>query len=126
MAKNFFLEINNGAIRSYKGSYEDYVEHMQRRLAEDSPFQAEPEKAKKTSSWKERKEKKAAARKLSKQIQDLDKQLVLYQKKKTELEEFLSQDTRWSRENHEQHKDLIKQIKETEDEWLSLQQKKEG
>ena len=124
------VEVNNGAVRRYPGSYEDYVYHLENSLKAElgqagatKPGTKEPP-AKSKSDYHLKKELESEKRKLAGRIKKVDAELVGYKKEHEAIHrDFMSDAMSWSREQHDRYEALGKLIEKSERLWLELTEK---
>ena len=119
------VEVNNGAVRRYPGTYEDYVYHLEKELQDEleelEPKSAQTPAAKPKSDYHQKKEMESEKRKLGTRIKKLEAELEAQKKERDAIhEEFMRDSMNWSRERHERHDELVKKIEANELLWLEL------
>jgi len=121
------IEVNNGAVRRYPGSYEEYVYHLEKTLRTelgqlDNPkteTKAPTEKPK--SDYHLKKEKESEKRKLASRIKKIEEELAAFKKEREAIhQDFMNDSMSWSRERHERYDALTKLIEAHEELWLEL------
>ncbi len=127
------VEVNNGAVRRYPGSYEDYVYHLENtlkmELGQDQGLSsgAQTSAAKPKSDYHLKKEIESEKRKLQSRIKKVDVELASYKKEHESIHKhFMSDSMSWSRERHERYEELTKLIETHERLWLELTDKLEA
>ena len=132
MVATQIVEVNNGAVIHYPGSYADYVYRMEnqvrRELETENGAGAEPApKVKAPSDYHLRKQRESAKRKLAGQIKRSEEQQAAYRKEKESLEsEMAANPALWSRELTDRCTTLAALIHEEERRWLARTEELEG
>src|SRR3989338_2905496 len=120
------VEVNNGAVIHYPGSYAEYVYRLETQVrqeleAEEGSREEPAPKAKGPSEYHLRKQRESAKRKLAGQIRRCEEQQAAYRQEKESLEAELAADpARWSRELTDRCAALAALIQEEERRWLQL------
>ncbi len=119
------VEVNDGMVRRYAGSYEDYVYHLEKRLREelDKNGTAPPTGSfpKKKSDYHLKKESEAEKRKLASRVKKSEMQIESYKKEYDAIhKEFMRDPASWSRERNERYEKLARLIEHEEKAWLEL------
>lgn len=136
MIADQIIEVKDGAVRKYPGTYEDYVYSLEIKHSDDPTMHAQPEETKQPAveTAKQATESKDTAESDSKQeirkkmtavkiqANKAESRLERLQKDKQKLEE---DSFNFSPEKINKLKMLESQIKETEEEWMELSQKLE-
>ena len=124
------VEVNNGAVRRYPGSYEDYVYSMENSLRAELKENTVPRAGSKIpatnskSDYHLKKELEAERRKLSNQVKKVDTELALYKNEHEAIHrDFMNDSMSWSRERHDRYEQLGKLIEKNEHLWLELTEK---
>ncbi len=131
MVATQIIEVANGAVMHYPGSYADYVYRLENQVrkeleAEDGAVEPAP-KAKATSDYHLRKQRESAKRKLAGQIKRSEEQQAAYRKEKEALEsEMASEPTKWSRELTDRCTQLALLLHEEERRWIQLTEQLES
>ena len=127
------VEVNNGAVRRYPGSYEDYVYHLESALREElgqsdnTKSQGRTPAGKRKSDYHLKKEQESEKRKLATRIKKVDAELAAYKKEHESIhKDFMNDSMSWSRERHDRYEALGKLIETTEHLWLELTEKLEA
>lgn len=127
------VEVNNGAVRRYPGSYEDYVYHLENTLrtelgqTEGTRSPTGKPAAKPKSDYHLKKEMDSEKRKLAARIKKVDTELTVYKKEHQSIHQhFMSDSMSWSRERHERYEALTILIEAHEHLWLELTDKLES
>ncbi len=119
------VEVNNGAVKNYMGSYEDYVYQLELNIQQDLKQGAEgSQKTKKKgkSSYQLKKELKTERVKLKALIRKCEETLKLLREEYS----LISRDqSAWTHEQNERYEELKTLIAAEEDQWLSLHEKQE-
>ncbi|MBI4432565.1 MAG: ABC-F family ATP-binding cassette domain-containing protein [Candidatus Omnitrophica bacterium] len=139
LVANQIIEVNNGSVLRYPGTYEDYVYHLANRLhhevhpelPEDPEETVELEKngqaavsEAKVSDYEKRKELQAERRKLSGQLKKAEKLLDEYKDEKEITEKDFSEvPDSWSPLRGKRLAFLIEAIEKAEKNWLELSEK---
>src|SRR3989338_3210825 len=120
------VEVNNGAVIHYPGSYAEYVYRLETQVrqeleAEEGSREEPAPKAKGPSEYHLRNQRESAKRKLAGQIRRWEEQQAAYRQEKESLEAELAADpARWSRELTDRCAALAALIQEEERRWLQL------
>jgi len=120
------VEVNNGAVRRYPGSYEDYVYHLENTLkAELGQVEAPKAGAEPTiktrADYHLKKEIQIEKRKLTTRIKKVDAELAAYKKEHQVIHrDFMNDSMSWSRERHQRYEELGRLIEKNEHLWLEL------
>ena len=117
------LEVKDGGVRRYVGSYEDYIYHLERmideRIKEEIPI-VNQEKMEKNDDKKQRFEKikieKKKLKKIESEIELLEKEKIRLNRKQTKNHE------NFSKEDYEIFGKVVQQIQVKENEWLQIQE----
>jgi ATP-binding cassette subfamily F protein 3 len=132
MVATQIVEVNNGAVVHYPGSYADYVYRMEKQVRQEletedgdgleaAPTTREP------SQYHVRKQRESARRKLAGQIKRCEEQQAAYRKEKDSLEtEMAANPSTWSRERTDRCTELATLIQEEERRWIDLNEQMEG
>lgn len=127
------VEVNNGSVRRYPGSYEDYVYHLESTLREelgrtDSANTSEAKSSvKPKSDYHLKKESESEKRKLASRIKKVDAELAAYKKEHEAIhQDFMNDSMSWSQARHERYEELAKQIASREHLWLELTEQLEA
>jgi len=125
------VEVKNGAVASYPGSYADYVYRLEKQVrqeleAEDGAGGAPAPKVKPPSDYHLRKQRESAKRKLDGQIKRSEEQQAAYRKEKASLEsEMAANPAMWNRELTDRCTALAALIQEEERRWIQLNEQLE-
>lgn len=130
------LEVKNGRILHYPGSYEDYVYHLE-QVARGEESESGPEiltdplakpesvsekKPEETPESLKRGEMQAEMRKIKKAMEKAESRMRHHTEERTKmLEEMAKNPMHYSKERNLRLKELQIQIEKSEDEWCSLQ-----
>lgn len=118
------VEVKNGAVRRYPGSYEDYVYHLEGQLQAELKEDEPPTKPK--SDYHLKKELASEKRKLAARISKVDVELAAYKKEHEAIhQEFMNDSMSWTRGRHDRYETLNKLIESHEHLWLELTEKLE-
>ncbi len=124
------VEVNNGMVRRYPGSYEDYVYHLEKTLKmelgqlESPKTQTENPAAKLKSDYHLKKEMESEKRKLNSRLRKIEVEISSYKKEREAIgQDFMNDSMSWSREHHERYDALAKLIEVNEQLWLELTSK---
>jgi len=133
MVATQIVEVKNGAVIHYPGSYADYVYRLEHQVRQELEAEgtagaaAAQTKAKTPSDYHLRKQRESAKRKLAGQIKRSEDQQAAYQKEKESLEsEMAANPTLWSRELTDRCAALAELLQEEERRWMALTQALEG
>jgi len=126
------VEVGNGSVRRYPGSYEDYVYHLETTLREELG-QTEAPKArsgepplKPRSDYHLKKERGSEKRKLNTRLKKIDEELTAFKKEHEAIHrDFMDDPHSWSRPRHERYEELTRLIAVHENTWLELTAKLE-
>jgi len=114
MVTDNIIEISNGQVRRHYHDYEDYVSKLEKRLVNASLDKVLPEERKNISDYDKNKETK-------KQIKSLESKLVKLEARREAIHQyFLDHTTNYDISKKDELNVLEKEIKELEEEWLSL------
>jgi len=118
------VEVKQGAVTRYPGSYADYVYHLEtqvhRELADDQES-PRASAAKAPSDYHLRKQRESARRKFAGQVKRSEERQAAYRKEQEALEAELAADgTRWTRELADHLTKLTHLINEEERSWIEL------
>ncbi|MGH7197249.1 MAG: ABC-F family ATP-binding cassette domain-containing protein [Candidatus Omnitrophota bacterium] len=121
------VEVNNGAVRRYPGSYEDYVYHLENSLraelveTQSAKNGAQKAAEKPKSDYHLKKELESEKRKLAGRIKKIETEIAAYKKEHEAIHEhFMSDQNAWSRESHTRYEELARLIDVQEHLWLEL------
>lgn len=121
------IEVKDGAVIHYPGSYADYVYRLENQVREELEAEdrdaapAAAAKPKAQSDYHAKKQRESAKRKLTTQIRKSEEQQAAWRKEKETLEAEMAADaTRWNRELSEHCVKLEKMIHEEEQRWVTL------
>ena len=122
------VEVNNGAVRRYPGSYEDYVYHLENTLREelsDTPKTAAAKPAEKpVSDYHLKKQQASEKRKLNSQIKKIETEMATQKAEHESIhQDFMKHHDHWSQERHQRYEELTKLIEANEKLWLELADK---
>jgi ATP-binding cassette subfamily F protein 3 len=131
MVATQIVEVKNGAVIHYSGSYADYVYKMENavrhELEEETGAGGTPAaKPKAPSAYHAKKERQSNRRKLAGQIKRSEEQQAAYRKEKELLELKLADPDGWNRELTERYETLARQLAEEEHRWVELNEQMEG
>ncbi|MFA6548174.1 MAG: ABC-F family ATP-binding cassette domain-containing protein [Candidatus Magasanikbacteria bacterium] len=117
------IEVKDGAVRRYVGTYEDYIYHLEQMIDEQEKEDTEIvdlEKTEKNNDKKQRFEKikieKKKLKKIEDEIYELEKEKTRLNRKQTKNPE------KFSKEDYELFGEIVKQIQTKEEEWLKIQE----
>lgn len=136
MVANNIIQVKDGIIDLYDGTYENYLYHLESALNLDGD-QAEPTKQKSSpknaaptankNRYKIKKELQSKRNKISKIAGKLESELETLQAERQEiLDLFMSDSTAYSRERNERLEELNSLIEEQEFDWLETQEELEN
>jgi len=132
MVATQIVEVKNGKVIHYPGSYADYVYRMENQVRQEleaesvAAAQATP-KAKPISDYHLRKQRASAKRKLAGQIKRSEEQQAVYRKEKETLEsEIAANPEMWNRELTDRCAQLEALIQEEERRWIQLSEQLDG
>ena len=132
MVATEIVEVKNGSVVRYPGSYADYVYHLESQVREELKAQdsgpAESKRAaKQPSDFKQRKQAEAAKRKIAGQIKRCEEQEQAYRKEKDDLEtEVAANAAAWTNQVSGRLAELQRLIVEEEKRWTQLNQELES
>ncbi len=132
MVATEIVEVKNGAVVRYPGSYADYVYHLESQVREELKAQesgpAEAKRAAKPpSDFKQRKQTEATRRKITGQIKRCEEQEQAYRKEKDDLEtEVAANAAAWTNQVSSRLAELQRLIVEEEKRWTQLNQELES
>ncbi len=119
------VEVAGGAVKSYPGTYADYVYRMENQVhkeLESSGSTNKKAKAKKVDEKKLRKQRDFAKRDIAKKLKRCEKQQEKHRKEVEELEAEMANDpSACTHANASRHESLAQLIKDEEERWLELQ-----
>ncbi len=117
------LEVKDGAVRRYAGTYEDYVYHLEQIIEEqieENIKNIDIEKTEKEDNKKQHLEKikteKKKLKNIEVEIEQLEKEKTRFNRKQVKDPE------KFSKEDYEIFGKVVKQIQEKEEEWLKIQE----
>ncbi len=123
------IEVQDGAVTRYPGSYEEYVYRMEKALIEElsEKEEAKATPAKKAPPAPDRKKEAAAERKQwSAKLKKTEAELEAFKKERDAIhEDFVADAAHWSRERQHRYDELCRKIAVHENTWLELTQKLE-
>ena len=120
------VEVHNGAVTRYAGSYADYVYHLEvnvrRELTADQRGVSDQARvAKAPSDYHLRKQQASARRKLAGQITRAEEQLNNYRKEQEALEDELAANpAAWTHALVQRIEALARLLREEEQRWIQL------
>lgn len=124
------VEVNNGAVRRYPGSYEDYVYHLESTLRDELGQSAGPAKDAETkggaapkpkSDWHLKKERESEKRKLGTRLKKCEAGLASYKEERDAIDaDFMAHHDSWSRERQDRRDELARLIESHEQAWLKM------
>ncbi|MBI2884555.1 MAG: ABC-F family ATP-binding cassette domain-containing protein [Candidatus Omnitrophica bacterium] len=126
MVATQIVEVKNGAVVHYPGSYAEYVYRLESQVrqeleAESGSGAAPTPKAKGPSDYHLRKQRESAKRKLAGQISRSEAQQAAYRKEKETLEsEMAANPALWSRELTDRCTELAMLLQTEERRWIEL------
>ena len=126
MVATEIIEVKDGSVIRYPGSYADYVYHLEHQVRKELTADQEggsqtPGIAKKPSDYHQRKQLASAQRKLAGQITRSEEQQRGYRQEKEQLEDELAADpAAWTRERAHRHEELTRLLQEEEHRWVEL------
>ena len=132
MVATEIVEVKNGAVVRYPGSYAEYVYHLEQavhdELVADQPDQENAERpAKGPSAYHARKQRESAKRKLAGLIRRCEEQQQTYRAEQAALEaEMAANPTQWRPELTTRFEDLARLLKEEERRWIQLTEELES
>ncbi len=131
MVASEIVEVKNGAVVRYPGSYADYVYRLERQVrqelevADEADTQQAP-KVKAPSDYHLRKQRASAQRKLAGQIKRSEEQQIGYRAEKDALEaEMTAHLATWNRELSTRVEELTRRLQEEERRWIQLNEQLE-
>ena len=117
------LEVKEGAVRRYPGTYEDYVYRLEQMIDEEEKVEEKTTKDEKNNNNDDKKQRfeqiKIEKKKLKKtedEIAELEKEKIKLNRKQTKNPE------KFTREDYEVFGKIVMQIQEKENEWLKIQE----
>ncbi|MBI2093913.1 MAG: ABC-F family ATP-binding cassette domain-containing protein [Candidatus Omnitrophica bacterium] len=131
MVATQIVEVNNGAVIHYPGSYADYVYRLEKQIRQeldvkDGGRAESVPKANGPSDYHLRKQRESAKRKLAGQIKRCEEQQAVYRKEKDSLEAEMAADpAKWNRELTDRCTTLAALIQEEEHRWIDLNEQME-
>ncbi len=126
MVATQIVEVKNGAVAHYPGSYADYVYRLENQLrqelkAADGAVAAPAKKTKTPSEYHQRKQRESAKRKLAGQITRCEEQQAVYRKEKESLEsEMAANPAMWNRALTDRCTQLASLLQDEERRWIQL------
>lgn len=133
MVATEIVEVSNGSVRTYPGSYADYVYRMETEVHREltqgagATKKESEEKSEKAARKKERKQRDHAKRELRKDIKRCERELNAVKEKKQTLEAQMAADpAACTHENATLYEELERDIDAKEEDWLKLQEKFES
>lgn len=120
------VEVKNGAVTHYPGSYADYVYRLENQVrqelaAENGAVALPISKAKAPSDYHARKQRESAKRKLAGQIKRSEEAHAAYTQEKDRLENTMAADpAMWNRELTDRCTQLVSLLQEEERRWIQL------
>ena len=142
LVANQIVEVNNGAVKRYPGSYEDYVYHLANRIHheihQDLPMKEEMVDSEidavpvvpapdRVAIHQKKKDLEAQKKKLSMRLKKTEKLLAGYKEEKDITEKDLVEDAaHWSPLRSKRLGFLTKSIEESEEAWLKLSEQLES
>ena len=132
MVATQIVEVNDGAVIHYPGSYADYVYRLERQIreeltAEDGAAAPPAPKTNAPSAYHLRKQRASAKRKLAGQITRSEEQQAAYRKEKESLEsEMAANPALWSRELTDRCAALAALLQAEERRWIELTEQLES
>jgi ATP-binding cassette subfamily F protein 3 len=129
------VEVNNGSVKVYPGTYEEYVYRMEKALQEElagnEPASvtsaAKPAAKGGKDEYQARKALESEKRKLTSRIAKTDAQIAEYKKEYEAIgQEFAAHPDNWSHERHARYEELARLLDAAQASWLELTQKLEA
>jgi len=126
MVATQIIEVNNGSVIHYPGSYANYVYRLENRLrqeleAEDGASSAPTRKVNAPSDYHLRKQRESAKRKLAGQIKRSEAQQAAYRREQESLEsEMAANPAAWNRALTDRCTTLAVLLQEEERRWIQL------
>ena len=122
---NSVLEVKNGTVKEFLGSYNDYVTHISKKLEEEANVidAKELEKKKKQMSVKaDKKEERAKIRLINKSLKEVERKIKKAEEKKAKIIAFFEEHpTSYSLRKVKDLSNIEKQLEQLELEWFKLQ-----
>ena len=131
MVATQIVEVKNGAVIHYSGSYAEYVYRLEHQVrqeleTEDGATAAAAPKAKPASDYHARKQRDSTKRKLAGQIKRSEEQQAAYRKEMDAIEaEMVAHPAAWTRERTDRCAELGALLREEERRWIQLQEELE-
>ena len=131
MVATQIVEVKNGTVIHYAGSYAEYVYRLENQVrqeleTENGVAAVAPPKAKAPSDYHARKQRESAKRKLAGQIKRSEEAQAAYKKEKDTLEsEMAANPTMWNRELTDRCTQLAALLQEEERRWIQLNEQLE-
>jgi ATP-binding cassette subfamily F protein 3 len=125
------VEVQNGNVRRYPGTYEDYVYSMEMRVQEENEGGASdngPRAPKQTKSdYELKKEQESEKRKIAARLKKAEENIKSYKEEREAIHnDFMAHPDHWSQERYTRYETLAKMIEKEEQEWLEFQAKAEA
>ncbi len=133
MVATEIVEVKNGSVVRYPGSYADYVYHLEHQVRQElaadqgGACTTSTRAAKEPSDYHLRKQRESTRRKLAGQVKRSEEQQAAYRKEKEALEaELAANPTVWTPALTDHLKKLIRLINEEERRWIELNEQLES
>ncbi|MCA9395832.1 MAG: ABC-F family ATP-binding cassette domain-containing protein [Candidatus Omnitrophica bacterium] len=124
------VEVKDGKISGYPGSYEDYVYSVEQRLKDEfsEDNSSKPKKIEtKYADKKASKQLRAEKVQLNAKIRNLQKKIEEHKKERDEIHlSFMNDADSWSVERNQRYEYLENMIRKEEDEWIKLAEEAEA
>ena len=123
------LDIRDGKVEQYSGSYEEYVYHLemsqQREPGTDGSPAREDEQSNGggPSAWEQRKTFRSRLTRLKTRIRKVEKQMASWEGEKAAiLEDFTNNSQSWSPKRNTRLETITSKLRDAETQWLALQE----
>lgn len=116
------IEVKNGEVRRYPGTYEEYIYNLEQTMEPDQKEEAPEVKPRKTDEEKRQHHEEMKAEK--KKLQKIEDDIFELEKEKNRMLRKQAKDPKaFSLDDYQHLGDLDKIVKAKEEEWLSIQEK---
>lgn len=123
------VEVKDGKISGYPGSYEDYVYSVEQRLKDEISQDVAPQVKKVEIKYEDKKiskHLKAEKVQLSSKMRQAQEKIERRKKERDEIHSsFMNDADSWSAERNKRYEYLLEMIKKEEEEWLKLAEEME-
>ncbi len=116
---NGIIEVKNGTVKRYNHNYEEYVYHLQQDIEKDLGI---PEKPETNLDKNERKEQQMKVKEIKKKLLNIERNIAKLEEEKASILQWFEENfTQFSKEKTERLAEIQKEIYQSEEQWMALE-----